>query len=512
MISYLLLSICFIQIKANVLDNRCSTSLFTRKRCGGVFVISNKQACETLGCCFDETNVPILAKCYQKARTLSFGSFYFTATIPPTGVESQQGIRTVGGTITDDGTEYPGSKIILQCSRYTRCLQSKYYRDTRSSCERQGCCWRNGRCMQNQYLIISLRDKCPPGYKDPPKCVAVEVCEESNPCLVGETCVNTAPGAHKCECADPSKCECTAPTVTNGKVIVDGSEVSGGSEIANGKSFTLECNAGYIVVPSQSSTSSRKCSLGDISPSGPYECKLADVVFDGYFIVSHQEEIEETKDEDCFDLTTDPDTENVPQSEAVKFAEQLAFIKELENEHIFADDQLIRFGVYNSNAESDPDPATKFILRTLLQQNTHSLDTLFSPLQMTCFGPQKFLDAYKYITSERFHTNGRENPRFIYYFTAVAGTGTDDNWSQTIQNFEVIEANMQKKVFVFVISLKPRGSPEFDAIKTWAEQRFDPDYTFTGQIKPRGLFVGTTQEPASTLMTELRKNYALIKF
>ena len=70
-------------------------------------------------------------------------------------------------------------------------------------------------------------------------------------------------------------------------MIVDGVEVLAGGQIDNGKSFTLECNTDYIVVPSQSSTSSRRCSLGVISSSDPYECELGLFSFKTYFYLLH---------------------------------------------------------------------------------------------------------------------------------------------------------------------------------------------------------------------------------
>ena len=50
----------------------------------------------------------------------------------------------------------------------------------------------------------------------------------------------------------------------------------------------------------------------------------------------------------------------------------------LESEHAFADDALIRFGVYNNvdNFGTGGDPRTNFVRRSLLQQNAISLSTL----------------------------------------------------------------------------------------------------------------------------------------
>jgi len=133
---------------------------------------------------------------------------------------------------------------------------------------------------------------------------------------------------------------------------------------------------------------------------------------------------------------------------------------------------------------------------------------------MACQGMDDLIDTYGYLTSERFYTNGRENPRFIYYFVSEPGQGLelDSLWLQKIQNVEAVESDLHKKVFVFIISLKDRGTTEFDNIESWSSQRFDPSYSFTGSLKPRGRFVGTTLEPASTLMIELRKHYGLVQF
>ena len=70
---------------------------------------------------------------------------------------------------------------------------------------------------------------------------------------------------------------CTAPSVSNGKVTVDGSEVAAGGSIANEKTFYLVCNTNYVVTPSQASSNGRTCSSGVISPTltdSPYDCVL----------------------------------------------------------------------------------------------------------------------------------------------------------------------------------------------------------------------------------------------
>jgi len=367
----------------------------------------------------------------------------------------------------------------------------------------------NGVCMQNQYIILSLRKACPPGYKDPPKCVRALSCE-SNPCNAGEFCTDTTAGQHTCTCNDPSQCECTAPAVTGGKVTVDGTTVAAGGDIPNGKDFKLECDVGFFATPAQQATADRKCSLGVISPTGPFECKQADPVFDGYFVVSHAE----TVVPDCNVFFTNPSTDNFPQSSVPQFQQQLTFIQELESEHVYAEDALIRFGVFNNinNFGIPGSPRANFVRRNLLEQDTTPLGTLFASVdfEYTCYGDQDFTGIYQFLVSDAFRTNGRSNPNFIYFFSPDSTLGTP--FAQTIQALNTIESDLQKTVYVFVVSTKARGTSDFTGLENWAASTFDDSYTFTGSNKPRGRFVGTTQESVGVLLTELRTHYGQVQF
>merc|ERR1712183_761423 len=102
----------------------------------------------------------------------SVNSKYFT--------DASLGIRRVGL-----------SKVRLVCHATAKCPQNNHYINTKSSCHRQGCCYKNGECFQHAWYILKL---CPSGSH------CKEHCETNNLCN-GGTCVAQAdsPG-YRCTC------------------------------------------------------------------------------------------------------------------------------------------------------------------------------------------------------------------------------------------------------------------------------------------------------------------------
>jgi len=145
----------------------------------------------------------------------SVNSKYFT--------DASLGIRRVGL-----------SKVRLVCHATAKCPQNNHYINTKSSCHRQGCCYKNGECFQHAWYILKL---CPSGSH------CKEHCEQNNLCN-GGTCV---------EQADSPGYSCTCPAEFDG----DNCERElGPCELSN------PCNGGTCVAQADSPGYSCTCPYG----------------------------------------------------------------------------------------------------------------------------------------------------------------------------------------------------------------------------------------------------------
>lgn len=145
-----------------IAGKECETSPFTRKPCSYSQIIADRASCEQLGCCFTDIG-PIRGRCYKAGRNM-FGGSSFTPTQSPS-INSMQGLLTVGGS-----KGFPGSLLRLQCNTRVKCNVNHKRYQPRMDCWRKGCCWITGECYSTTYKILRLRNKCPPGFENPPQC------------------------------------------------------------------------------------------------------------------------------------------------------------------------------------------------------------------------------------------------------------------------------------------------------------------------------------------------------
>ncbi|XP_078487118.1 sushi, von Willebrand factor type A, EGF and pentraxin domain-containing protein 1-like isoform X4 [Ciona intestinalis] len=118
---------------------------------------------------------------------------------------------------------YPGSQVLNTCNPANignTCGNPAY--TTRGSCIRWKCCWdaSTRTCYHATNNVIYLRQRCRPGFRNPPKCEDIDECL-SNPCQNGGICTNLLNG-YRCNClssiAGPNcenKCQ-SPPTLLNG--------------------------------------------------------------------------------------------------------------------------------------------------------------------------------------------------------------------------------------------------------------------------------------------------------
>nr|XP_026690776.1 sushi, von Willebrand factor type A, EGF and pentraxin domain-containing protein 1-like isoform X2 [Ciona intestinalis] len=119
--------------------------------------------------------------------------------------------------------DYPGSQVLNTCNPANvgnTCGNPAY--TTRGSCIRWKCCWdaSTRTCYHATNNVIYLRQRCRPGFRNPPKCEDIDECL-SNPCQNGGICTNLLNG-YRCNClssiAGPNcenKCQ-NPPTLLNG--------------------------------------------------------------------------------------------------------------------------------------------------------------------------------------------------------------------------------------------------------------------------------------------------------
>jgi len=176
----------------------------------------------------------------------SVNSKYFT--------DASLGIRRVGL-----------SKVRLVCHATAKCPQNNHYINTKSSCHRQGCCYKNGECFQHAWYILKL---CPSGSH------CKEHCEQNNLCN-GGTCV---------EQADSPGYSCTCPFGTCGDNCERSSNCFGFSPIPFVKIYS---EAAAMCDSASSGIASRV--LG--SDGSGYHAKIttfADTLFDNKYWVGIQ--------------------------------------------------------------------------------------------------------------------------------------------------------------------------------------------------------------------------------
>jgi len=77
------------------------------------------------------------------------------------------------------------------------------------------CCFIDGACYKAIFNVIHLRDKCEPGYANPPQCKEINECE-ANPCIKNrEVCIDKV-NDYECQCPVGETCEQNCDSIPTG--------------------------------------------------------------------------------------------------------------------------------------------------------------------------------------------------------------------------------------------------------------------------------------------------------